>query len=175
MKKVLVFALFLTMLVLGSSVVVAEEVEQNSWGVGLGIPYGIMGVNLDYNVLPYVDLSLGLGTNLIDDMAYNVGVKIYLAPPETCFRPRLSCYYGVNTIVTRENYWGDITDSTNYNGISLGIGANVSWGTSRRHGLDFDLIYLASTEADIDQLKVDGYDTSGWDDIKISVGYRRWF
>jgi hypothetical protein len=175
LKKLVVLGLVLTTLVLWSSAVLAGEVGKNSWGVGIGIPYGIMGVNVDCNVMPYMDLSVGLGTNLVDDFAYNLGAKVYLASPEKHFRPRLSCYYGINTVVTDEDCFGIETDSTNYKGVSLGIGANVSWGQTGRHGLDFDLIYIASTEADIDQLKAEGYDTSGLDGIKISLGYRRRF
>lgn len=175
LKKLLIFGLFLTMFILGSSAVLAEEIAKNSWGVGIGIPYGIVGVNLDRNVLPNTDLSLGLGTNLYDDVAYNFGVKYYLASEEKCFRPRISCYYGVNTVVTEKNYFGLVNNSTNYNGLSLGVGANVSWGSTRRHGLDFDLIYIASTEADTERLKAEGYDLQNEKDIKVSVGYRRRF
>jgi hypothetical protein len=39
--------------------------------------------------------------------------------------------------------------------------------------LDFDLMYCASTEADVDRLEKQGYDTSKLDDIIISIGYRR--
>jgi hypothetical protein len=158
------------MMVLPSRTVLAE---QNSWGAGVGIPYGLMGVNVDYNIISNLDVSFGIGVNPLSGLCYNMGEKLHLASEEKRFRPRISCYYGTNTIVEEPGFLSD--DYTNYNGVTAGVGARIFFGATQQHGLDFDLLYIISTEADIDQLEAEGYDVSGMDDIKISIGYRRFF
>jgi hypothetical protein len=170
LKRLFMFGLFAVLLVLVVSPVMAKV---DSWGVGIGVPYGNVGGNWDVSLVPdKVDLSLGVGgyaSTSDDGLAYNAGFKIYLASQKRNFRPRLSCYYGTNTYV--DEGWG-VTE-TSYNGVTVGIGASVAFGRARRHGLDFDLMYCASTEADVDRLEKQGYDTSKLDDIIISIGYRR--
>lgn len=152
----------------------AEEVKEHSWGVGFGIPYGVMGVNLNYNIIPYMDLSLGLGISPLSGFAYNIGGKLYFASDEKRFRPKISCYYGTNTMVDDPLYY-ETDNSTNYNGITVGVGGLVYFDQANRHGLDIDLLYRVSTEANIDRLNVEGYDTSGIEEFTISIGYRQKF
>ncbi len=168
-KDIFILALVSLMLIMFSSTVVAEE-SKNSWGVGAGIPYGITGVNVDYNIIANLDFSFGVGINPLSGFCYSIGGKLHFASNEKKFRPRISCYYGTNTMVEEPD---DIDDFTNYDGVTAGVGARIAFG--KQHGLDFDLMYIVSTEADIDELEDEGYDVSGMDDIKISVGYRRVF
>jgi hypothetical protein len=49
------------------------------------------------------------------------------------------------------------------------------WGTSRKNGLDFDIIYIATTSFDIDELRDDGIVVEDPGKIKFSIGYRRTF
>jgi hypothetical protein len=172
LKSIAVFGLLLTILILMVSPVMATV---DSWGVGVGIPYGAIGANLDCNIIPDVlDLSLGVGVYpWADDLAHNIGLKLYFASKEKSFRPRLSCYYGTNTYVEEPSWFSD--EYTAYNGVTIGIGASVAFGRTHRHGLDFDLMYIASTKADLDDLKTRGYDTSDANDINISIGYRHFF
>lgn len=172
LKSFVVLGLALTMLFLMGSTVMADG---NSWGAGIGIPFGgLAGVNLDTNIIGPVDLSLSVGINL-SGLGYDIGAKVYLAPEDAKFRPRLSYYYGTNTVVVIQDFWGNIVDSDSYNGYTVGVGGSITFGRSRQNGVDFDLLYIVSTEADIEQLEAEGYDTSGMNGIKISVGYRRRF
>lgn len=172
MKEFLVLGLVLVMLVLIASPVLAEG---GSWGVGFGIPYGVMGVNLDYNIISNFDLSLGLGISPLSGFAYNIGGKLYLASEEKSFRPRVSYYYGTNTTVDETGYYDFVDKYTNYNGVTAGIGATVYFGQSSSRGLDFDLLFRVSTEADVDQLKAKGYDTDDIEERTFSIGYRQKF
>lgn len=173
-KSILVIGLVSLMLVLFSSISMAED-GKSSWGVGAGIPYGIMGVNVDYNIISNLDFSFGFGINPLSGSCYSVGAKLHFASEERKFRPRISCYYGTNTMVEEPGYYGFSDDYTNYDGVTAGLGARIAFGASQEHGLDFDLMYIVSTEVDLDDLEAKGYDISGADDVKISIGYRRVF
>ena len=153
------------LVLLSSSAVLAQEkpvsipkVGSTTSGVGLGVPYGVLGVNTDLSVSPNVSLTLGLGTSVVAGTAYNFGLKCYLTPPDQTFRPRISAYYGVNAI--RASSFGE---GKSYRGISLGAGAQWMWGQSKKHGLDFDVMYLATS--------AQGAPTDG-SKVKISIGYR---
>jgi len=166
LQRFIIIGLVTAMLFLVSASVMAE----NSWGVGAGMPYGISGANLDLKATSLLDFSFGLGVDPLSGFAYSLGGKFYLAPEEKSFRPRISCYYGTNTDVEE-----DFNDYTSYAGVTMGVGAYISWGRTHQHGVDVDLMYMISTEADLDRLEADGYDTSDTKNIKISVGYRRRF
>lgn len=172
MKKSIVLGLLLAFLLAVGSPVMAEV---ESFGVGLGIPFGYLGGNVDFSIIPnWVNLSLGAGIAPSGVVA-NAGLRLFLAPKTASFRPRISCFYGRNTYVEEKSYWIIPDDYTSYDGVTAGIGASIAFGQSRRNGLDFDLLYIVSTKADLDDLEARGYDTSDADGIKISVGYRHFF
>lgn len=175
MKKFIILGMFFTMLVLVVSPVMAEG---GSWGIGQGIPYGITGVNIDVNIISYLDLSLGLGINSETGLCPDIGLKLYLASEEKNFRPRISCYYGTNTIVEEHrSYWGVPlgSDYTSYNGVTAGVGASVFFGKARQHGFDFDIMYIVSTKFDADELREKGYTVEEDNGVKFSLGYRQAF
>ena len=62
-------------------------------GYGIGMPYGSIGVKLDYQPMPYVAASLGLGP------VPSVGINLYLRNRDTLWRPRIGYHYG------RIDYW----------------------------------------------------------------------
>ena len=126
-------------------------------GVGFGVPYGILGFNLELNVLPYLSVTGGLGSTIFAGTGYNVGIKAYLRKPGPVWRPRASAYYGINGILVEDDFeYGE-----KFSGITLGIGQLWLW---QQHGLDFDLMYLVTSEL------FDYDDSVG--KIKISIGYR---
>ncbi len=84
-------------------------------GVGFGIPYGLLGFNLELNPLPYLGVTGGFGTTIFSGIGYNVGVKTYFRKPGPVWRPRVSVYYGINAI-----YADDFNDPDNkkYSGVT---------------------------------------------------------
>jgi hypothetical protein len=84
-----------------------------------------------------------------------------------------SCYYGNNSSSVKMTYYGDVLESANYVGLSVGGGGLFTWGRTRQNGVDFDLFLIASTSADLNKLEAEGYDISGMYGLKFSVGYRR--
>ena len=150
--------------------------KRNSYGFGFGIPYGVLGANLDLNASPNLNLSAGLGTTILAGIGYNVGVKYFFTPIEKTFRPRISAYYGVNAAVEK-TYIGisKEDEQETYAGLSIGIGAQWIFGKTKMSGFDFDIIFIATTGLDIDELRAEGFNVSEPGKVKISIGYRRMF
>ena len=111
-----------------------------SLGLGLGIPYSYMGINIDYPVFRSVYLTAGLGSVFKENSyMWNIGTNIYLINER--FRPRISAYYGINTALKIVN---SSTDKSyrQFTGISLGGGFDAR--IFCRHGFDFNIFYIYS-------------------------------
>ncbi|MBN2709507.1 MAG: hypothetical protein JXR46_10730 [Calditrichaceae bacterium] len=148
------------------------ETKKNSFGFGLGIPYGVLGGNVDINMAPQLNVSIGIGSSIVAGIAYNAGLKYFLNTIEHSFRPRLSAYYGINAISSIADH------EETYTGFSLGFGAQWMWGNTKSNGLDFDVIYIVSTGYDIDELRTEygsRYMIEEYGSVKFSIGYRRAF
>lgn len=137
------------------------DTAKHSIGIGLGIPYGILGLNLDINLVNNLNLSAGLGSTIRAGAGYSIGFKFFLTPIDNIFRPRVSAYYGINTIVVFE---GNEDLNKAYRGLSLGLGAQLLWQKTK-NGFDFDVYYIATSEADV----------SGLRRVAICLGFRRAF
>ncbi len=150
--------------------------KRHSIGVGFGIPYGFFGLNLDINLAPNLNITGGVGTSIIAGMAYNAGLKLFLVPSTWSFRPRISGYYGTNTIVMiTEFIWIFTTEECKtYTGTSVGFGAQWMLGKTRTHGVDFDILYIVSSNFDVIKLLEQGYyvQDEGRNGPKFSIGYR---
>jgi len=161
---------------IGESDADIEMFKKNSNGVGFGIPYGIIGINTDINLAQNLNLSVGIGTTIFAGMGYNFGLKYYLLPVNHTFRPRISAYYGTNAIVLIETGgWASNEEGESYKGVTLGIGSQWMWGESKSNGMDIDIMYIASSGLDIDELRRDGYNIEDPGNIKLSIGYRHGF
>jgi len=177
------FIIALMMILLSSSVLWAQEesvsspeMKKNSFGLGLGIPYGVEGLNLDVNVASNLNLSGGLGTTRFAGIGYNFGLKYFFTPIDRTFRPRVSVYYGVSSVLSKQYFGIDKEDEgDSYTGLSLGIGAQWMWGETKSKGFDFDIIYLATSSFDIDKLHDEGFDVEEPGKVQISIGFRRSF
>jgi hypothetical protein len=123
------------------SAIAQEKAEGNSIGLGLGIPYGILGINVDVNLISNIDASFGIGSTIYEHVGFEGGLKYYLASSEDALRPRVSWFYGTNNIV-----YFDLNEDLdeNYSGMALGFGMRFFPETSH-YGLDIDVFYLATT------------------------------
>jgi hypothetical protein len=149
--------------------------KTNSLGVGLGMPYGGIGVNANINLVPNLYLTAGLGTTVFAGVGYCAGARFFFTPANQSFRPRASAFFGITTIVEKEYPNGE-TDDESYAGAVLGIGSQWMWGRTKSNGLDFDLLYIAYSEYEPEDLRAEGFipvDESS--DFKFSIGYRRAF
>lgn len=178
MKRVYVIAVAIF---LSSSVLWAEETglpsykfKRNSIGLGAGIPYGILGLNLDVNIVQNLNLSIGAGGTEKVGFGYSAGFKYFLAPIEEKLRPRVSAYYGINTVVETEYFSSDgsQTEKECSAGFSFGAGIQVMYGKSKRNGFDFDFIFIITSDYDKDYRETPSDKPNI---ITISLGYRHAF
>lgn len=135
-------------------------------GLGLGIPYGGIGVNLEFS--PHLPGSVGqslhrYGSLLIGSgftgagSAYSIGLRIYPFGKDRRYRPRIGFHYGTVAVL---EWWGG--DSSNLEGAALSAG--LLWKISQCWAIDADLLYIA---------KVSGWDQDDLDSLlKMSVGIR---
>lgn len=136
-------------------------------GLGLGIPYGVLGGNFEVNTGDYLSLTCGVGYSP-GGAAYSVGGRLYTAVRDKKFRPCVSMHYGVVAVLEKKiysySYYGySSTSSTEYenvNGSAFGVGfkynkVSTSW--------DFDILYL--------NYNMPAYTQQQTGNVKISVGY----
>lgn len=173
--------LALTMTVCASSAYAEEsgsaknEGSKVTWGPGLGIAYGVLGVNVDYSMADQVKLTGGLGTTLLAGAGYAFGFRYYFGE-----RMRASLLYGTNTVINAPEadscksgrYGTTCGNSTNraYQGFNLAVGMGHQTGP----GWDFDVTLLLTSGAtdEVDKLKKKGLTTVDMGSpLKISVGY----
>jgi hypothetical protein len=145
-----------------SNIINIEEIpygKVGNVGVGFGAPYGLLGFNLDLNLLPILSVTGGIGTTIFSGVGYNVGIKAYMRKLGSVWRPRASVYYGINGLYAED--FGD-PDNKKYPGFTVGIGQIFLW---QQQGFDLDLMYIVSSEL-WDEHGVPG------SKIKIAIGYR---
>jgi hypothetical protein len=141
-----------------------------SLGFGMGVPYGYLGLNIDYPVYRFFNISAGIGSNFKENTyLWNVGTNIYLAKER--LRPRISAYYGINSFLLMVG-----SSYEQFKGISFGAGFDAR--VYYRHGFDFSFLYIYSPSfnkacRDIQQ--------SGWkidkhtSPLVLSFGYRLFY
>jgi hypothetical protein len=175
MKKLF---LVLAIVMLGLTTIQAQIAKTGSVGIGIGVPYGVMGINGEVAVLPNFSLSAGVGTTIFAGAGYAAGARAYLFPAGKVWRPRVSAHYGVNSLIAIQESIGSLTtDGKSFTGLTIGIGTLTMFGEKRKHGFDFEVAYLATTgdlENEIDRMNASGLyehlDMPGR--IKVIMGYR---
>ena len=126
------------------------EKQSPRLGIGLGIPYG--GVGLNYETAGQAVPTLGLGY-VPGGVGWNVGLRYYLKPPGTTnMNWRITAFYGVNTILDTGSEYDTRT------GVSLAI------GVKNAKGFDADLV-IPFTNVPA------GYEEAGAA-LKLSLGWR---
>ncbi len=99
----------------------SSEKGEGTIGLGLGLPYGAIGLRFGYNVVNHTNLFAGLGYN-IADVAYNFGVRQSF-PSKKQSEFYVMGMYGSNAaiIITGQN---EIKES--YQGPSVGLGLKIN-------------------------------------------------
>jgi hypothetical protein len=144
-----------------------------SIGIGYGIPYGILGINTEIEPVKYLNFTSGIGTTIFAGLAWNVGAVGYFLDQDSYIRPRISLFYGTNSMLGYDswNSSNDIYES--FPGLSLGAGLKIMLGESSATTLD--LIYLLTNGASDRQKELEkvGYrfEEVGIP-IKLSAGYQ---
>ncbi|MDZ4183183.1 MAG: hypothetical protein U1B83_09920 [Candidatus Cloacimonadaceae bacterium] len=146
--------------------------KRGSLGFGYGLPYGGLGFNADMNLMEYLAITAGIGT-FGYTTGYEIGLKSWLLPRESNFRPQFTMLYGINGLVLIDIPVGaDIREA--YRGFTAGAGGRWMFGDRMNHGMDFDILYVISSGMfdRIDELEEQGYSFTKINRWKISFGYR---
>lgn len=128
---------------------------QERFRLGLGIPYGVLGVNLELLPEDIAALTAGVGAG-VDSPGWSAGLRLYPLKKSDKLIPRLSVYYGTVAV---------LKDSNGYNmDTGAAYGAGFDYKLSDNRGIDFELLY-------VDYETPEGYIEKDGGDIKLSVGY----
>lgn len=133
-----------------------------SIGIGLGVPYGILGINGEYFFLRNLSLSAGIGTSIFAGPGYSAGLRLYLRSPENTWQPKVSAHYGTNGLIATGGF------SQTYRGLTLGLGQIFMFGPRKTDGIDATLTYLATSG-------VFAHPEAPSGRVRISIGYRHAF
>ncbi len=159
------FCGFLLVAILGCLLTVnamaGDDIIQNI-GVGVGIPYGIFGVN--YTAEKFIGDSFSLGPSVglgFSSVGFNwdIGLQARFLGKDSFVRPGLLILYGINTIVEDPN-----GDKNNKEGITIGGNVRFQYGVEKKHCIDFFIGYPVTPNLDETR-----FDRKG--DILIGVGY----
>lgn len=146
---------------------------RGSVGVGLGVPYGVLGVSGDLAVHDHVSLTVGIGTTIFAGVGYNAGAKLFFMPSSRRWRPRVSAYYGTNSMIVIE---GSTSSAEKFLGLTLGAGVQRTFGASGRHGIDLDLMIVTTNggmQEEMERLEDQhGVMIPEPGRVKVSTGYR---
>lgn len=138
-----------------------------SLGIGIGIPYGVFGVNSEVEAISNLNLSLGFGSTLLAGIGYSAGLKYYLINSEKQLRPRISSHYGTNGLIQRESFGFNTYEK--FSGLNAGAGFLWRFKKAGKTGLDFDVMGLISSGV-FQRAEELGIEEPGR--IRFSVGYR---
>lgn len=149
--------------------------RRGALGLGYGLCYAGLGFNGDYNFTDDIVVSGSIGSFRYVG-GYELGLKYYFLDFDKHFRPKLSVWYGVNGIIhanpREETGLPRITEA--HQGFTVGAGGELMFGSRRRHGVDFDILYIVYTTQTkrIEELETQGYEFARSIPILFSLGYR---
>ena len=165
----LVIILFVMCSLLSTSAY-SQDME-NVIGLGLGLPYGVLGLNYELGIHDYIAPTVGVGFAL-SEFAWNAGVRAYYPGRDASFRGRATVLYGTNSIID-DPYEDEYTTDE---GMSIGLGLN--WRYSEHWAFDFDVFNIQSDAKEELEDKIEEHGDSNrytveeyGGDVKISLGF----
>ncbi len=158
-KKLLIQTVSILLFITAFCVPANANSMENVFGLGIGMPYGGLGVNYELSLNDYFAPTVGVGS-LPENTGWNVGLRLYYPGRDHKFRGRITALYGTNTVLERERNNSD-SDYDTETGFSGGIGFN--WRFGKAWAFDGDLFFA---ESDIPE----GYEEKGGD-VKFSLGF----
>ncbi len=139
--------------------------KRGSVGLGLGMAYSFVGINLELPISQRIYFSGGFGSSVLAGLGYNLGMKYYIRNIGFTWRPRFSLHFG--TVSAQRTESPDEVTNKIYQGTVIGIGQQWMFGDKKNIGLDFDIFYIVSREKNKDEFLND-IETP----IIISIGFR---
>lgn len=151
--------LSILVLILGAAFCYGQDTNKPAarLGAGVGIPYGIIGINTEIYLGDYLSIMTGLGRSADEhNAAYCAGGRIYFQSRSKKTRLNIPLCFG--TVGVLET-WGL---STNLNGAAGGVGLSRNYS---RLSFNVDILYVKVTTDTQNTVRKDN------SDIKMSVGY----
>ncbi|MEI6090837.1 MAG: hypothetical protein WCR42_10325 [bacterium] len=131
-----------------------------SFGLGIGIPYGIVGANAELMFNDIVAVTAGFGYAIYTYGAC-AGGRIYFTPRESNFRPMVNVYYGTNVLALNNSY------QMKSAGFNAGAGFKWMFGKKKRSGVEIEFIYILTS-----RLLNQRYEHDNIKTLKVCLGYR---
>jgi len=113
----------------------SAEGNQFRLGIGVGVPYGGIGVNGEYRINNYASVGAGLGYFQYDGPGWALGAMYYPLKNVNAFNSRLTGYLGrLGTLK-----WSDGRHESIIGGA---LGGGFEWKVYNKLRLDLDIYYL---------------------------------
>lgn len=149
----------------------------NSFGLGIGLAFGGVGISYDRALNEKVTLTAAIGDHpSAPDLTYQVGAKWFIHKGRI-WQPRLTVLYGTNTYVNTGCSWFCLIPDTKkqFDGPSVGVGQSFIIGRRAKHSIDVD-VFLSATPKDAKDLvaESDGRLERG-PNTHLAIGYRYYF
>lgn len=121
-------------------------VHRASIGFGLGIPYGMIGINTNLYLTDRLIITGGIGSiPEVDDRGYNIGLKLILSGVNNAYRTKLSVLYGTNAMVVSIKYTNETVHEIG-KGLKIGPGFQYLLGEKKTFGIDVDSFYIVTSK-----------------------------
>jgi hypothetical protein len=161
-------------------VVLVSKQSYNSYGsvgVGFGIPYGMLGANLDLKLVSVLYATGGIGTGIYVTPMYNIGLKCFLRSGNYKFRPRVMAGYGTTSMLNIEDNSGNTVEKGSLKGMTVAAGFQWALNITKTVAFDCDVVYIlddSEFEGRLAYYKSQGYnfDIESSGNFKVSVGLR---
>jgi hypothetical protein len=129
--------------------------KEGSIGLGIGIPFGGLGANIEYMFAENFAATLGLGFSS-SGKAIIGGGRIYFASKKSNLRPIFDVYFGNNLL---------LSDYPSF-GFNLGAGFKAMFDKRKKHGLEIELLYVLTSSG------LSSYQSDPNSRLGYSIGYR---
>jgi len=148
-----------------------------SVGLGFGIPYGMLGVNVDLKLFSVLYANAGIGTGIFVNPMYSAGLKCYFLSGNHKFRPRVLANWGTTSMLYLEDSSGNVIERSSFNSVLFGTGFQWALDIKNAFALDFDIIYILNNSGILtraEELRNQGYDfdINSVGNVKVSFGIR---
>lgn len=142
MNRVSLMVVIVVVGLFAASMAQAQTLSPYRLGVGLGVPYGGVGLNAEMQGNNQLAPTIGVGSMLGAGLGWSLGAHYYLKPSEGDKHKgsRITLLFGTNALAEPNSSFSSLSDQKLMTGVSLGFGTQgKNW--------NFDLLFELSTSS----------------------------